>query len=247
MAPARLTSDRVMLAWELGAGLSPSARANALLATLDCDAAVEAPTIGARDLLLFRVREEAFGPTMAIRADCPGCGRTVDAGVGVGDILAPGAATDAPGATRRLDGDGWGMTYRLPTIHDMDAAAATRDVAAARAVLIDACVIEASADGRCCAAAALPPAAIDALAAAIEEWDPLVETAMAIDCPACGHAWHAVLEIGGYLHAEIGDAAMRIARDVDELARRYGWPERDILAMSAARRAIYLDQRAQAA
>jgi hypothetical protein len=70
--------------------------------------------------------------------------------------------------------------------------------------------------------------------------DPQAEMLLDLSCPTCGHAWQAVFEIVTFLWTEIRVRARRLLREVDALARAYGWAEGDILAMSEARRGLYL-------
>jgi len=246
MSTQRLTAEHLLVAWERGDVVSPADQAAVILDSVGCDTPCEPLTIGQCNALLLRLRGDSFGPTMRMRTDCPSCGRAVDAHVDVAEVAASGdVPADDAATTRSLDHDDWTLTYRLPTMRDFAAIAGAGDVATARAMLIAACVSKVRQGGRSASAGDLPAAVLDALADAMEAWDPLIETAMAMECTGCGHDWHAVLEVGSFLHAEIGDAAVRIVRDVDELARRYGWRETDILAMSTARRALYLEQAAQ--
>jgi hypothetical protein len=67
------------------------------------------------------------------------------------------------------------------------------------------------------------------------------ETRFAITCPACGMTERVELDIGRFLWADVRHAALRLMRDVHELASAYGWSEREVLAMPAARRASYLE------
>jgi hypothetical protein len=244
MELAAMTAERILRSWEQALDAPPPRQA---ITILDCAGALSGVadprglSIGQRDAGLLRLRALTFGPTMHMRINCPNCAQTVTAGVDVADVEASGTAT--PGEiVRELRKAGWTLRYRLPTAGDLDDASHAAGVAQAAALLLRRCVLHADHDGDPADPAALPPALRDALSAAIEAWDPLVETALAIDCTSCGHGWHAVLEIASFLHAEIADTAIRVVREVDELARRYGWREADILAMTATRRQAYLEQ-----
>jgi hypothetical protein len=59
-------------------------------------------------------------------------------------------------------------------------------------------------------------------------------------CPACGHTWVERFDPVQFLWTELDAWAARALQDVHALARSYGWRERDILEMSAARRRVYL-------
>lgn len=236
-----LSADQVLRAWEQSRDIPPPQQA---LHILSCAGVAEpgALTIGQRDAALLRLRADSFGPTLWMRIPCPHCGTLVRAAVEVADIEASGREAIAPpGGTRHIDQDGWHLTYRLPTASDMAAISHCADAPAAQALLLRNCVLRAHHDDADTDPATMPPALRDALSTAIEAWEPLAETALAIQCGACSHAWHAVLEIAAFLHEELADTALRLVREVDELARRYGWSETEILAMSSARRRAYLD------
>jgi hypothetical protein len=62
-----------------------------------------------------------------------------------------------------------------------------------------------------------------------------------VTCPACGQRWTEVLDIASFFWRELNSFAKRLICEVDILARAYGWPEREILNLSPARRAMYLE------
>ena len=67
------------------------------------------------------------------------------------------------------------------------------------------------------------------------------ETQLALRCPACEQEWEETLDIVAFLWREIEARARRLVREIHWLAATYGWAEADILAMSAVRRALYLE------
>ena len=71
--------------------------------------------------------------------------------------------------------------------------------------------------------------------------DPQSDVRISAECPDCAHAWQAPLDIASYLWTEVHAWASRVLREVDEIASTYGWRESEILALSPARRQIYLD------
>ena len=102
----------------------------------------------------------------------------------------------------------------------------SRDVAAA-AEAVDA------ADGRARAARALRRRRRSSTAgrarapsrAAMAEADPLAEVLVDIACPACGEAFVADLDVGAVRLGGGARARARLLREVDALARAYGWTE----------------------
>jgi hypothetical protein len=67
------------------------------------------------------------------------------------------------------------------------------------------------------------------------------ETRFTLPCPDCGVSGQVDLDIARFVWMEVRYAALTILREVHELASAYGWMERTILDMSAARRATYLE------
>jgi hypothetical protein len=70
--------------------------------------------------------------------------------------------------------------------------------------------------------------------------DPQADTRIDLSCPDCHHGWSEVFDVVSFFWTEIDAWARRLLRDVNVLARAYGWREHDILAMSTMRRQLYL-------
>jgi hypothetical protein len=87
----------------------------------------------------------------------------------------------------------------------------------------------------------MPDDLVEQVVTQIAALDPQARIELDLTCAACGHAWPAVLDIASFLWAEINAWAHRTLRDVHAIARAYGWPEADILAMSPLRRQCYLE------
>ena len=88
---------------------------------------------------------------------------------------------------------------------------------------------------------ALPADVRAALARAMAESDPLAEVLVAVSCPACETVFAADLDLGAFVWAELRAHAQRLLREVDVLARAYGWTEADVLALDDRRRGAYLE------
>jgi hypothetical protein len=89
--------------------------------------------------------------------------------------------------------------------------------------------------------AELPANVRAALASAMADADPLAEVLLGVSCPACGAAFVADVDVGAFVWAELQAAARRLLREVDILARAYGWTEAEVLALDDRRRAAYLE------
>jgi hypothetical protein len=82
---------------------------------------------------------------------------------------------------------------------------------------------------------------IAAVSRAMLEADPQAEITLRLTCPSCGHKWELLFDIGEFFWTEIAAHAQRLLREIDILARTYGWTEREILSLPAQRRQTYLE------
>ncbi|MER7050424.1 T4 family baseplate hub assembly chaperone [Streptomyces jumonjinensis] len=198
---------------------------------------------GARETDLLALRRSLFGERMQVRVECGACGEAMEFDL---DTTLLGAAAHAPKGPLRVTEGEWTVEFRLPTVADVTAAAASPDPAAARRLLLRRCTLSAVRDG-----AAVPPERLAALplpeemerrlAEAAEEADPAAGTTLNVACPACGGTTAAELDIASCLWAEVDHWARDLLLDVHLLATAYGWSEPEILALSPLRRRYYLE------
>jgi hypothetical protein len=231
-------------AWEQAASQVPVRRALTLLAAACPEKTAEewaAVPIGERDRQLLAVREKLFGTHLEALATCPDCGERLELNFKTDDIRTP---PPAPCEEVKVCADGYEVRCRLPASSDL-LEAARPDVADARAVLLQRCVTLARQEDAPVEPTALPRQVLDAVMAAVADADPQAEVRIAMDCPACRHRWSMDFDVLSYLWSEVDDWAPRLLRDVHALARAYGWSERDILALSATRRGLYLEMVAE--
>lgn len=240
----------LLLAWERGLDQSPTRQALALLGACSPDIAPDklaALPIGARDGRLLCLRESLFGGSIAAVSQCPACGEKLDIAFNTDDVRdartkAIDRVADEPGTqTHHLNTDGYDITYRLATSADLIAASLPADDISWQHALLQRCVIHAHQSGVSTPVDVLPDTVITALSRDMANADPQAQIELALDCPACGHAWHALFDIAAFLWSEVHAWADRILHEVHTLARAYGWRESDILAMSLRRRQIYLE------
>ncbi|GAB4070865.1 hypothetical protein GCM10028812_41280 [Ancylobacter sonchi] len=237
-----LTGADVLDIWEAGHGLSSSARALLVLAAVDPEAPPEDVArlpLGARDRALLAVRAATLGNRLEAFAHCPACASPLEFPVDIGALLAD-EPVDAPATPLAVEAGGFRLSVRAPDSRDQAAAEGCADPAAAEARLLAACVSAVDGQGYPVSVEALPATARAAAAEAILALDPLTEVSFDLACPACGCDWSLALDVPGFLWEEIGQQARRLVGEVALLARAYGWSERDILAMSPARRQNYL-------
>lgn len=240
----RAMSDQDLLeVWETGRTRHPIDRAVLLLAAAEHDhpgSELQRWSIGARDARLLRLRQATFGDALECRATCPACTEAVEVSLACTTLLAAGD-TKSPDTSIEVSALGYHVRARLPDSTDLAAIAAVDDVDAARALLLERCVVSVTGPDGPATAAALPVAVMEAIASRMAEADPHAELLLDLTCPACGVRWQAPLDVASLLWAEVSVNARRLLLEVDALARAYGWRESEILALSPTRRATYLE------
>lgn len=235
-----LTASDVVRAWETGRDRHAIDRALVLLSLGYPDVGWEqlaGLSIGQRNGRLLDLRAATLGATLTGVAQCSHCGEALEFQFTATAIRQPEPA----GASFAVDADGYRLLVRLPTSRDLAAAGELGDVAGARRLLFDRCVLEASQAGAPVDVDALPDAIIPALAAAMSELDPAAEIRFLLTCFNCGQDSSVLFDIVSYFWTEIEAYARRLLLEVDALARAYAWREAEILAMSSLRRKHYLD------
>jgi hypothetical protein len=232
---ALLPAD-LLTVWER-AGAEPTvARPAALLAAAGAAADPAAMPLGERDAALLRWYAGMFGDRLEALATCPSCATVVELSVSCTELL--DAAAGVP--VRPVETDGYVVAWRLPTAADLAALTACRDVEKAGAMLLAMCVRTAERDGAAVPVDDLPAPVRQAVGAAMAEADPLAENVLSSSCPQCTAAWPGRVDPGSFVWRQVHLAALRLMREVHTLARAYGWTEPEILALSPARRAVYL-------
>jgi len=194
--------------------------------------------LGRRDGLLLALHHALGGGALEATARCPDCGEPAEFSVDPDALLA--RAADAP-PPAGLEAAGFVVAWRSPDSRDVVAAAAAGDAAAAERVLLGRCVTAATGPDGDVDGTAFPPAAREALARAMADADPLAEVLVDVTCPACEAVFAADLDVGAFVWAELRADAQRLLREVDALARAYGWTEPEVLALDDGRRAAYLE------
>jgi Zn finger protein HypA/HybF involved in hydrogenase expression len=236
------TTSELLGVWERGLGQGPPQRALGLLEAAYPETSPETLaclSIGQRDARLLGLRERIFGPEMAAIVACPQCGERLELTVNVAEIRRDRPAD--PVSEVSLSVEGYSLRLRPPNSLDAADAATQADIELARRLLLDRCVLEASAEGTPVSPRDLPGKVVEAAAECIAKAEPDAELEFSVDCPFCGNHWQAAFDIVSFLWKEVEAWAYRILREVHTLASVYGWHERDILALSPARRQFYLE------
>ena len=240
---ARLSNAAILAAWEAGQGGSPLDRANAVL-WYAVPAAQQDPdtwTTGRRDAHLLDVYAATFGDQIAGLVACPECGEQLEIALGPDDIRSPYGTAEQEFALEDTD-SGYHVVFRLPTGADLRAGAVYESDGAARRVLLERCIIRAEQAGTAVPAASLPEPLIVRIGEAMAEHDAQSDVRLDLTCPACTHSWQARFDIGDFVWREVVARVRRLIADIHTLALAYGWREADILALSDARRNLYLER-----
>jgi hypothetical protein len=242
-----LSSETLLRVWEIAQNQHPIDQALTILAAgypgMSRDE-LALLSIGQRDARLLSLYEQTFGPHLIGAADCPNCHEWLEFELAISAIrLAAEAGPAEPGY--QMESEGYELRFRLPNSFDLAAiihqSRTAPSVATGRALLAQRCVERVVHRGQAVAVADLPAPVIAALAGQMAKLDPQAELVLQLSCPACSHAWSALLDIVVFLWDKISAQARRLLREVHTLARAYSWSEADILAMSAGRRQFYID------
>lgn len=239
------TAD-LLTAWERGSSQSGSRRLLTLLAMAHPEMSEEQLLklpIGQRDGLALSLREILFGPQLISLSICPSCNERLELMLNVADIKA--VSNDSVEGPLALESDGFELEFRLPDSQDFMLIEAVSSIDEARSILFERCLLSAYLDGRPCALDMLPEEILDKVEAAMSEADPQADVQLDLFCPACEHRWLATFDIASFLWSETNAWAQRVLNEVHLLAKAYSWREADILAMSPARRRMYLERMTQ--
>ena len=212
--------------WEHGSSQPPALAAVAVLSAASGEPreAIRRLPVGERDLRLLALQRELRGRNLEGVASCPACGTLAETSFDLDALRAALVTDDAPipcshGRHR--------ATVRRPTTDDVLAASSREELLR-----------------RCISVADAPDALLDAAEEALERADPAADIRLALTCPDCGHEWTVLFDVAAFLWREVTLLAERLAEDVHLLALAYGWSERDILALTPARRQLYLQRAA---
>jgi hypothetical protein len=89
--------------------------------------------------------------------------------------------------------------------------------------------------------AAWPEPLLAEVEARMIEADPQADIEIDLVCDVCSHSWKSAFDVGEFFWAELQSRAMLLLHDVHVLARAYGWSEPEVLSLSEARRAAYIE------
>ena len=194
--------------------------------------------IGDRDAELLAFRERAFGSHMTGRVTCPVCSSELELEFDTGRVrVEPSRAA----VSNVVAVDGYEVTIRSLDSTDLGALSSSDDLPTNAHRLLCRSVVTARFLGEETDADALPAPVVACVSERLSAADPQSDGRISAECPECVHVWDAPLDIASYMWTEVHTWACRTLRDIHDLASAYGWREGEILALSPARRQIYLD------
>jgi hypothetical protein len=236
-----LSSQKLFHIWEVGLDGPPLARSIAILRAAGTVRSAKDPAalpIGARDLELLALREEAFGRDLTGVASCPDCAERVEIRFRTDDVRQPAVA--APDSLL-LESGGYRVRFHLPSSADLLSIEVVGNESEDGGRILQRCVSEATLDGAPISAQALPEALREAVATTMAAADPQAEVELSLECPVCARRWVELFDIDSFFWAELQAWAARLLREIHQLASAYGWSEREILALPPLRRNTYLN------
>lgn len=222
-------AERLLEVWERGARRHPLDRGLVLLSVARPDDALDSLAdvpIGERDRALLAFRSALFGAALESYVDCPACGTRLEFTVDADELR---------GAPPPREVELHGVRLRPPTSRDLAAALREPDEQAAEDCLAQRCVI-----GAPSGTAAVDDLDLSEVELALAAADFGSDIELDLSCDSCDHRWQEAFDIVGYLWQEVEARARGLLHEVDALARAYGWSEREILALSDARRQSYV-------
>jgi hypothetical protein len=227
-------NDRVLRAWECGAGRSAAVLTSQMLEIISPgDHPAE---LFARHDALIRLRIALLGAQLDAIVRCPGCDTEFDLPLDLSALL-----STLPDATSvSVKADGFAAAVRPPAATDLEELADDMSPENLATALFLRCVQSATFEGRPVEASMLPRAIRTEAAAALSARG-MESPSADLTCGECGHHWRSPIDIGAVLSRDIDAWARCRLDEVHRIASAYHWSERDILALSPARRQFYLD------
>lgn len=234
-----LTARALLETWEQAIALPPYGRALRMWQSLSnqSDDDTKDATVGQCDRGLIAIYRGLFGNELTCRANCPECNEDheLDLKLAMFDIPHPVEGI------RKIRIGGATLHWRFPRAQALgNLVMARKSSTEIRKQLIQECVAEVRKGKKQLAFEAWPSELTSKLATVMSEADPLLDPRVSITCTACGHLWSVCFDIASFLWNEIDLVARRLMNEVHRLAMAYGWSESQILEMTAARRAAYL-------
>ena len=214
-----------------------------LLATLFPDESMESLeqiTIGQRDAYLLQLREQLFGSSISGVSDCIGCGEALEIHLDLRALKLQPVESTTPKVID-ISKDEFEVSIRLPNCLDMLEISRCKDAEMAKIELLGRIMLSSTLHGAPASVSELPGDIVELIDSALNSADSQANIQLNLGCVACGKVNQVLFDIGSLLCKEIDAWAVRLLRDVHELALSYGWNEAEILNMKPWRRRCYLE------
>ena len=218
--------------WERGARLHPLDRALLALgaALPDTPAATIADwPLGRRNHALLELHITSFGPRLQGWSACARCSEKLEIEIDARALLAEHRMTDSEFIQAN------DCVFRLPTTRDLAEVARELSPEGATQALVQRCVSNSGSIEN------WDEHDIAVLGEAMAAADPLAEIRLSLSCPMCGEESNETIDLVTFIWSEIEARARRAFWEVHAIASAYGWSEQDILSLSPARRAHYME------
>lgn len=230
-----LSNSGFLALWERGRGLHPLDQG---LLALSVALPEVPPTtladwpLGRKNRALIELHRACFSSRFNAWASCSRCGEKMEFELEAETLLAESTYEQQhPDRMVRAKGH----SFRVPTSRDLAQAARASDPRAAALCLAESCRVD---EGE-------PPVwsedDLEEVGEAMAMADPLAETRVLLRCPGCDGEWDEAFDLATFVWVEIDARVRRLLREIHILASAYGWPEVEILALSDARRAWYVE------
>ena len=234
--PTRGAADLVRL-WPAAPGRPATARVRELLVALH-GAEVQRDPLSVHHQRLLALHRAVVGRAIEAVVGCARCGTDNEFTVPIAQICA--VAAPAPDAAARLAVAGGEARFRLPTVADLDAVAGTSYGEGLRALAARTRLDADPPDLTDPTDADLTDADLARLAQAWEELDPAGSVQVHLSCAGCGADLAADVAVAEFVARDLDRTVDGLLRDVDVIARAYGWSEDAILGLPAERRRRYV-------
>ena len=233
----RLSAEKILAVWEAGRSQHALDRSLTIIAAASpgaSRAALADLSIGERDARLLQLRALVLGPRAEGFAECPRLRRAGRISTRYRATFAEGRASARPPgvpALHETETNGNRISFRLPTSRDLAEAVAASDSSLALRALVE----------RCAGQADLPNETVEAVSRVMLAADPTAEITLRLFVRLVTIVGNCFSILREFFWTEIAAQAQRLLREIDALARAYGWTEREILSLPAQRRQAYLE------
>ena len=196
-------------------------------------------SIGQCDGLLLELRERLFGSRLNALIDCTACKQTLEVQLDVSALKLPReeGITD----TLSVVADGYEVVFRLPNSLDLAAIACAASVVSGRIRLLERLVISSLYQGQSTPPGTLPEAIVKLVEERMSAAEPQADIQINLVCSRCEARNETLFDVGLFLWKEVDVLALRLLKEIHQLAKAYSWSEAEVLAIGSWRRRCYME------